>query len=468
MIFHRDIIPILDGLDEVAVEARAQCLVEVNLFWSESEGAPMILCSRAEEYEALPERLPFGGAVRVVSLTDREIDRYLAAAGPRWRPVRAALAIDDGRSLSKLLSSPLMLNVAVLAYREGDPAALIPQRGEPPNPTGLWAQYVTEMQRRYPKGMARSGQETHSYAPERVTEWLGWLASVMRDSNETELWLHELVGPPWFQTMVRIGLGFASWSIFAFAFGAHFGEVPGLVVGLLLGAAIMLAVGPEPAFRREYSSPRDRLRSGFRMGRMVGLALGLIVGLSTGLADRGEDVLARVRDGVIASLVVGCLSAMIVGLVFALLKLGYGPEIRRVVPRSPTQLIGDSARRGLALGSICALIASVPIGLSVGGARGGGAGIGTALEIGLVVGLPLTLIFGLDCLAFHYLARLWLSTTNRAPLRYLQFLQWATAHLLLRSGGYSYEWPHVELREYLASQYQATHAAASRAPLARV
>src|SRR5207253_9451261 len=112
-----------DGLDEVASPQRAKCVQEFNRFWDTYRGGPVVVCSRPAEYEEIPERLKLGGGVTIDPPNAQQIDQYLDAAGPGWDRVRAQLR-EDSSVLREVLATPLMLSVAVLAYRDQDPDEL--------------------------------------------------------------------------------------------------------------------------------------------------------------------------------------------------------------------------------------------------------------------------------------------------------------------------------------------------------
>jgi hypothetical protein len=57
------LLPMLDGLDEVRSEYRATCAEAINGFIDETGVPGMAVCSRLEEYTALPKRLKTGGAI---------------------------------------------------------------------------------------------------------------------------------------------------------------------------------------------------------------------------------------------------------------------------------------------------------------------------------------------------------------------------------------------------------------------
>jgi hypothetical protein len=72
------------------------------------------------------------------------------------------------------------------------------------------------------------------------------------------------------------------------------------------------------------------------------------------------------------------------------------------------------------------------------------------LAFGLGFGVVFALLFGFDAVLFHFAFRLWLRVNDKGPLRWGRFLNWATPHLLLRRNGPSYQWIHLELRDFLA------------------
>ena len=57
------VLPLLDGLDEVAPEHRAACVTAINTFRRQHELVPLAVCSRAADYQALPVGVALSGAV---------------------------------------------------------------------------------------------------------------------------------------------------------------------------------------------------------------------------------------------------------------------------------------------------------------------------------------------------------------------------------------------------------------------
>jgi DNA polymerase III delta prime subunit len=159
------ILPLLDGLDEVAAEHREACVDAINQFRREHGLLPIAVCSRIADYEALGTKLRLRTAVEVQPLAKSQVEDYLARVGEPLRGLRTAL--EEDASLWELLETPLMLWVAMLAYRDVPLASLqgntVEQRQR-----HLFAQFVEAMFRR------RTSQRR--YSPEQTKRWLSWLA----------------------------------------------------------------------------------------------------------------------------------------------------------------------------------------------------------------------------------------------------------------------------------------------------
>jgi len=77
------ILPLLDGLDEVAAERRAACAAAINAYRQERGLMPLVVCCREREYTELGDILRLHGAVVVQPLTDEQVQAYLDRGGER-------------------------------------------------------------------------------------------------------------------------------------------------------------------------------------------------------------------------------------------------------------------------------------------------------------------------------------------------------------------------------------------------
>src|SRR5262249_22248313 len=108
------VLPLLDGLDEVTSHYRVACVRAINEFRQSHGFLPIVITSRTAEYESIAEALWLQSAILVRPITKEQVGAYLAELGSEAQAVRAAIEADP--SLWELLDSPLTLNVVTLAY----------------------------------------------------------------------------------------------------------------------------------------------------------------------------------------------------------------------------------------------------------------------------------------------------------------------------------------------------------------
>jgi DNA polymerase III delta prime subunit len=109
------LLPLLDGLDEVATEHREACVEAINAFLSEHGLLPLVVCSRVADYAALTGRLRLPSAVLIQPLSRQQVQHYVEQAGTFLAGLRVVL--QDDEPLGELLNTPLMLSIAALAYK---------------------------------------------------------------------------------------------------------------------------------------------------------------------------------------------------------------------------------------------------------------------------------------------------------------------------------------------------------------
>jgi predicted NACHT family NTPase len=172
------VLPLLDGLDEVAKEARPACVQQINNYCQSRQtrgSSPIVVCCRSEEYAVLSTRIMLQQAVSILPFTDEQINTYLERAGEQIKGLRQAL--DKDIELHNLARQPLILNIFALAY-QGAIAAEVPtgETREEMRQT-IFARYVEHM-------LKRRGQSKR-WKPEQVTHWLTFLAKQMQRHNQT-------------------------------------------------------------------------------------------------------------------------------------------------------------------------------------------------------------------------------------------------------------------------------------------
>ena len=186
------ILPLLDGLDEVASEYRAACAEAINTFRQDHGLLPLVVCTRTADYEALGTPLRLQGALVVQPLTHAQVDTYLAQVGAPLAAVRQA--VQDDPTLWELLDTPLMLDVVTLACAGEAGATLRMQGTLAERRQHLFTIYVDRMfQRR---------RAITAYTRQQTERWLTWLAWQMTQHSQTVFYL-ERMQPTWLPDRLR-------------------------------------------------------------------------------------------------------------------------------------------------------------------------------------------------------------------------------------------------------------------------
>jgi flagellar biosynthesis GTPase FlhF len=113
----KELVLLLDGLDELRSERQGKCVQAINQFLS-SEFSPLhlVVCSRKEEYEDYEEMLHLNGAICLEDLTNEQIRDYFASVnlGGFWESIKGSEKIVD------FIRQPLFLAITSLAYQQID------------------------------------------------------------------------------------------------------------------------------------------------------------------------------------------------------------------------------------------------------------------------------------------------------------------------------------------------------------
>jgi DNA polymerase III delta prime subunit len=430
------VLPLLDGLDEVNSDHREACVDAINTYRLQHGLVPMVVCSRSADYLELKKRMLLLTAVVVQPLTTKQIDDYLSAADGQLEAVRVALR--DDSVLQELATTPLILSVLALAYHGMSVKDLLAAGSSETRRRQLFEDYVNAM-------LKRRGTEIH-YTPQQTVHWLTWLAKQMTDHSQTEFYIERIQYDWLLDTRSRFVYRIATVLI---------GMLPvGLLLGLFFGAIFGLVYG---------------LLMGLLAGLFVGLFLGLLNALFDGLGTKrlnwlGEDIepteviawsQQSVRRGLVVGLIVGLLSGLFVGLLsgavaglfvglyaglFSALLLGLSDKrMDKHNLVTPNQGVWLSMRNGLRIGLIFGLILGLISRLLLG------------LISGAVTGLFCVWYFGGFAFIDHFVLRWFLRLAGFMPWHYPRFLDYAAERILLRKVGGGYIFIHRLLLEYFAS-----------------
>lgn len=460
------VLPLLDGLDELAAAERADCAAAIEAY--AGRGAvlrPFVLTCRAEECRELGD-----GALRVdrrVELPGLEPDQVAsligqsAGAGSGWTQVRRRVEAGDPDLLG-VFRSPLRLSVALEAYRD-DPADLL----------SLPAAEIEG--RLWDELLGRDDPEFRGAGSERIRAWLSFLATAMAAHRKQRLRLHELPAlvPDAETELRRFARRMRVGGRLAFvAAGAVLGSIAYLALrgsedwffegavggaGLaLLGLLFAVAAGERLGRLASWkvSAPAFRSRLRLTRGEFAGWAgaslfTGLLYGIPAGLhEDLRNGLLFFVAFGGIALLGLGAWHVM---------DAWWDPstEVADEVPadlagRGPDAVYLAARDEGIAAGCLGAL-AGLLCGLFI----GVGGGLAVAVGTGLVLALGAGVLVGLESGCWAWLYHLWLcrrlARRGLVPRHLKDFLDWCSApeRGWLRASD-AYEFRHRGLMEHLA------------------
>ena len=295
------ILPLLDGLDEMEEAARPACIAAINTYRREYPSCPLVVCSRSIEYAeaATQERLHLQSAIEVQPLAPEQLDAILTQTGTPFATLHAELK--KNTELRELAGNPFWLNVMLLIFKDTSIGTLPQQRSALQQQ--LSQQYMARMVEHKGKKTGRENKKQYPFG--ETVRWLSWLAGQMRLRNQT-VFAVEMLQPDWLEKWPRT---FYRWSD---------GLNEGLLIGLLFGLLVGLIAGPIFG-----------LLVGVSFGLLFGLFIGLIGGLSFGLiggllARRKDKITVaepaiwswkQARSALIAGLIFGLLVGLFVGLI---------------------------------------------------------------------------------------------------------------------------------------------------------
>jgi serine/threonine protein kinase len=168
------ILPLLDGLDEVAIKERTACIETINRYRREPDSSPLVVCSRSADYLAQEARLLLNKAVLIQPLNMQQANNYLVQAGDPLHALRVALQSET--ALHELMRTPLLLRMLTLTY----------YGVQVPDVLGAStsSEQIPLVLERYVERMLTRGSDKESYSPQATKHWLAWLARQLQQHNQ--------------------------------------------------------------------------------------------------------------------------------------------------------------------------------------------------------------------------------------------------------------------------------------------
>ncbi|MEV0679160.1 NACHT domain-containing protein [Actinosynnema sp. NPDC050436] len=440
---HR-VVPVLDGLDEMAAPSRAAAVRAVNRWVPRDE--PVVLTCRTAAYRDLlaapgdPPGEPLAGAAVVVlePLGVEEAVTYLRDATPprlaaRWDPVAAHLAGAPDGPLASALSTPLMAALARTTYSraDADPAELLGAHldGRAAVEDHLLARFVPAL---YP-------------GDRRALRWLRFLAWQLdrRGTQDIAWWeLPRLVPRTAFVAVV--GLLFLLVGLLdGLVVADPVRPLTALAAGLAVGVGAVLADRHASLPVRTVLRPPttlDQFTTAFRAA-LTGLSASVAVGLGFGVAygyvtQVVFDDTDHLRIGLETGLAVT--TALSVPLTLVMLMTAPVDIARATTPRAT--LRADRTRALVVAAT--ALLTTFPL-LWLQSTSWISVFIGPAVAVVLWVTSAWGALGVLRVLSP-------LRPPSRLPVRLVEFLAEAHRRGVLRQAGATYQFRHLRLQEHLA------------------
>ena len=424
---------LLDGLDEVAVERRAECVGAINAYRLKHQSVlrPMVVCCRTREYEEIPA-LRLSSAVVIRPLTRRQVDGYLKDGGRALAGLRAVL-MDEPALYRELFETPLMLHVAVMTY-EGQSAAAL-RRGVKPEERRrrLWDAYIERM-------FERKQEAKPLYQKAKALDWLAWMGDYLT-RRHIQKYLIEWTQPDdlprrWQTLLVRWLLSpvLVVYFFMSVQDAGYAVRVALVLFGIWLGHSRHIGVSPV----RHYTL--GNLRS-----RWKSILLWLTFGALAGAAF-GATIFAVARGELAVSLSASMMFGTVVGVLAAIPgKLILIEVISLDSTVRPNQQQHLSLRTGAFAAGIIVAVLGIQNIVIFGMPDGVAPAVGPAVFVGVYAGWRW--VFQ------HYLLRLLLWWSGQFPLNITPFLDWAAQRVLLQRVGGGWRFVHRTLQERFAERY---------------
>jgi transcriptional regulator with XRE-family HTH domain/energy-coupling factor transporter ATP-binding protein EcfA2 len=388
---NEQIIPLLDGLDEMDAASRSACIAAINAYHREHLLVPLVICSRRTEYEdaASDQKLALQHAVLIQPLTLEQVYSAFDQIGQPQHTLRQTL--QTNMALQELITTPLKLSILMLTYSK----TLVPAFSHDISTLQrqMWTDYVAHM-------IEQKG-ETGQYSLQQTSSWLNWLARNLQKHYQTVFYL-EHVQLDWLPDSLQQR---AFWLTMRLPM-MLLGILASCIIGLFLQTVVDLTTGIQAAilgcllaswFSQEASTsievstltlstpemkPRRR-----KLGRVLTSAsTGLILGLSFGCElGPGYGFSDWLRDGLIYGSSIGFTCWLLMVLLPLLPPQRSSPDNPRVLAYLRYLLSTLHIRRALLGATALGLAYGLSTGLSYGLIYGPSTGLNIMLSYGCVI-----------------------------------------------------------------------------------
>ncbi|OKH34227.1 hypothetical protein FACHB389_16345, partial [Nostoc calcicola FACHB-389] len=221
----QEIIPLLDGLDEVAVERQEKCVIKINEFLEPSNWTnPVVVCSRIQEYCRYEALLDLNNSIELHPFSQEQVYQYLKITDnlQLWN------SISCNEDLKQLATTPLLLNIIILSAQKISISKWQQLKSSEERLRYLFDAYIKEMLN------IKTSYKGKQYNHKNTLKWLGWLAYQLTKENATEF-LIEGMQPIYLKNKIqKIVYSSIMW-------GLILGLIFGLIVGFIFYVLFLLS-----------------------------------------------------------------------------------------------------------------------------------------------------------------------------------------------------------------------------------
>ncbi|MDT9184062.1 NACHT domain-containing protein [Limnospira sp. PMC 289.06] len=239
------ILPLLDGFDEVEEHHRESCIQYINDFL-DSHLSPLhlVVSSTVKSYHPCQSRLQLNGAILLRPLTNRQIHKYLMNARSRelWHD------IEEEPQLLKLAKKPLFLTMMTLAYEN-----ILISSWKHLNTIDEQQEYLLKAYLRHQISTLRdrhhNSNAPKNYSSEQFRHWLTELAKRLEKEQTQDFildripktWLHTPEQERAYNLAMKIVESGIWWSIIAaMILAIIWRSLPLLIAAMILGIILAL------------------------------------------------------------------------------------------------------------------------------------------------------------------------------------------------------------------------------------
>jgi hypothetical protein len=426
---NRQLLPLLDGLDELETQRQELCVQAIDQFLAgENRPLYLVVCSRIEEYSKYSSNLHLNGAIYLRELNETQISEYFEAVGR----VKFWQTLQQDETLLNLMITPLFLSITVLSAQElsvEDWQQLETMEARIEHLfDAYWEQQMFKREhskefytvkktfhylldkyiRRLP---VESDNERYIQqklpTPEQTRHWLVWLAQQMQQESKIEFLIEEMQ-PDLLENEVQkitydltvsgfigsmiSGLTTGMMSGFIREFfdlyhkqdGLELHLIKHLIYGLIIGLVTVLIIKGIENIQLINSQKFVRTRNikFFTNGLVFGLINWLLYVLADGLANNG------LGNGLFWGLLFGLVSGISYGLI--------GDEIKTVEKiKFSVKTYSEGVITGMVLGIIFGVILGVILAVYLWVTLGEGIYLIYGVILGVIIGVICGMIFGL-------------------------------------------------------------------------